>query len=326
MAKKVNHVVVNGETIVDLRNDNVTPEAMVPGTTAHNAAGEQITGTYVPPVTSVNGKTGAVELVKGDVGLDNVPNVSTNNQTPTYTEATTLANLTSGEKLSAAMGKIAKAITDLISHIGNKNNPHGVTAAQAEALPLTGGTLTGNLTGKYITGTWLRTTDVSNKPGDIATIDSDGWIYKRTLKEAADDITRGNPIGPSAIELYPGESADNGGYIDFHYNNDPADYTSRLIEIPKGVLKYNDRGLLSTAHIVAIYNHNLSFTNGKAEYQNASIKANHPCFVQFRASAVTSDFLDTALAVDSRSDGKLTIVAKNGATFSANVNILIISF
>lgn len=326
MAKKVNHVVVNGETIVDLRNDNVTPEAMVPGTTAHNAAGEQITGTYVPPVTSVNGKTGAVELGKADVGLDNVPNVSTNNQTPTYTAATTLAKLTSGEILSAAMGKIAKAITDLISHIGDKNNPHGVTAAQAGALPLTGGTLTGNLTGKYIAGTWLRTTDASNKSGDIATIDSDGWIYRRTLQEAAEDITRGNPIGPSSIELYPGASAGNGGYIDFHYNDDSADYTSRLIEIPKGVVRYNGYGLLSSAHIVAIYNHNLSFTNGKAEYQNASIKANHPCFVQFRASAVSSDFLDTALAVDSRNDGILTIVAKNGATFSANVNILIISF
>lgn len=136
----------------------------------------------------------------------------------------------------------------------------------------------------------------------------------------------GQSISPAAIELFPGASVGNGGYIDFHYNNDNGDYTSRLIEIPKGVLKYNDHGLLSTSHIVAIYNHNLSFTNGKAEYQNASIKANRPCFVQFRASATTSDFLDTALAVDSRSDGKLTIVAKNGATFSANVNILIISF
>ncbi len=179
---------LGGEVLLDVSEDSVTPDKLAAGETAHNAAGERIVGTYVPPVTSVNGKTGAVMLGKDDVGLGNVPNVSTNNQTPTYTVATTLAKLTSGEKLSAAMGKIAKAITDLISHIGNKNNPHGVTAAQIKALPLTGGTLTGNLTGKYITGTWLQTTEASDKAGDFATIDSSGWIYKRTPDETASDI------------------------------------------------------------------------------------------------------------------------------------------
>lgn len=54
-----------------------------------------------------------------EVGLGNVPNVATNDQTPSYTEATTLAKLTSGEKLSVAFGKISKAITDLISHLSD---------------------------------------------------------------------------------------------------------------------------------------------------------------------------------------------------------------
>ena len=67
---------------------------------------------------------------KSDVGLGNVPNVATNDQTPTFTEATALAKLTSGEKLSIALGKISKAVTDLIAHIGNKSNPHEVTKAQ----------------------------------------------------------------------------------------------------------------------------------------------------------------------------------------------------
>lgn len=69
-------------------------------------------------------------VTKSDVGLGNVPNVATNDQTPTFTAATTLATLTSSEKLSVAFGKIAKAITDLISHIANKSNPHGVTQSQ----------------------------------------------------------------------------------------------------------------------------------------------------------------------------------------------------
>lgn len=286
MAKKVNHVVVNGETIVDLRNDNVTPEAMVPGTTAHNAAGEQITGTYVPPVTSVNGKTGAVELGASDVGA--VPTTRTVN------------------------GKALSSNIDL-------------SADDVGALPISGGTLTGSLSGQYITGTWLRTTEVSDKAGDFATIDSDGWIYKRTASEARDDIIKGASITPASIELFPGASAGNGGYIDFHYNNDPADYTSRLIEIPKGVLKYNDHGLLTTGNIIAIWNVAVTFTNGIAEYSNNAIKANHPCFVQFRASTVGSSFQDTALAVSNLTDGKLTIVAKNGATFSSHLNILILN-
>lgn len=74
-------------------------------------------------------------VTKSQVGLGNVPNVATNNQTPTYTVASALESLTSGEKLSVAFGKIAKAVADFISHIGNKSNPHGVTASQAGAAP-----------------------------------------------------------------------------------------------------------------------------------------------------------------------------------------------
>ena len=51
------------------------------------------------------------------VGLGNVPNVTTNDQTPTYEETAELTPLTSGEKLSNAFSKLAKAVTELISHI-----------------------------------------------------------------------------------------------------------------------------------------------------------------------------------------------------------------
>lgn len=64
------------------------------------------------------------------IGLEKVPNVETNDQTPTYTEESTLTALKSGEKLSVAFGKIKKAITEFIAHLGNKSNPHGVTASQ----------------------------------------------------------------------------------------------------------------------------------------------------------------------------------------------------
>ena len=58
-------------------------------------------------------------VTKSQVGLSNVPNVSTNDQTPTYTVATSNAALSSGEKLSVAFGKIAKAVSSLISHLND---------------------------------------------------------------------------------------------------------------------------------------------------------------------------------------------------------------
>lgn len=67
---------------------------------------------------------------KEDIGLGNVPNVKTNDQTLTFTETSDLEKLTSGEKLSISLGKIGKAISSLIDHIANKSNPHSVTKSQ----------------------------------------------------------------------------------------------------------------------------------------------------------------------------------------------------
>ena len=58
-------------------------------------------------------------------------------------------------------------------------------------LPLSGGALTGNLTGKYITGTWLQAT-ASNHSADkqsrVVVQDSGGWLYSRTPDELRSDI------------------------------------------------------------------------------------------------------------------------------------------
>ncbi len=89
-----------------------------------------ITDTGDRLTSHINNKSNPHSVSKSQVGLGNVPNVATNDQTPTYTEATSLSKLVSGEKLSVAFGKISKAITELISHIANKNNPHNVTKDQ----------------------------------------------------------------------------------------------------------------------------------------------------------------------------------------------------
>lgn len=40
----VNHVIINGETVVDLRNDTVSADKMLSGYTAHDKSGAKITG------------------------------------------------------------------------------------------------------------------------------------------------------------------------------------------------------------------------------------------------------------------------------------------
>ncbi len=79
----------------------------------------------------IENKSNPHAVTKIQVGLGNVPNVVTNDQTPTYSESASVSNLTSGEKLSAALGKIAKAVRELISHMGD--NVRHISAAERSA-------------------------------------------------------------------------------------------------------------------------------------------------------------------------------------------------
>lgn len=55
----VNKVEINGQTVLDLTQDTVTPETLKKGVTAHSASGEKIvgTGTDTPVVVKVNAMT-----------------------------------------------------------------------------------------------------------------------------------------------------------------------------------------------------------------------------------------------------------------------------
>lgn len=72
-----------------------------------------------------------------------------------------------------------------------------------------GGTLTGNLTGKYITGTWLQSTaaaDLGKTPGKIAVLDDSGWVYYRTPAELKSDIgasSGGADVSTVLDKVYP---------------------------------------------------------------------------------------------------------------------------
>lgn len=60
-----------------------------------------------------------------------------------------------------------------------------------EAMPKSGGAFTGNITGKYIIGTWLQATAnnaLATKPPRICVQDSAGWIYSRTPEQLKADL------------------------------------------------------------------------------------------------------------------------------------------
>lgn len=81
-------------------------------------------------------------------------------------------------------------------------------------LSLSGGTLTGNLTGKYITGSWLKTTDaseLSTTPTKIPVLDSEGWIYYRTLEHLKNDLGVGSGSGSSTLPAVT--TSDNGKFL-----------------------------------------------------------------------------------------------------------------
>ena len=76
-----NQVIVNGETILDLRSDTVTPETLQKGYTAHDKSGTKITGTLeassvsVQPSKSVTITANGTSTITPDAGYDGLSSV-----------------------------------------------------------------------------------------------------------------------------------------------------------------------------------------------------------------------------------------------------------
>lgn len=121
----------------------------------------------------------------------------------------------------------------LIAKIKNLiNNIPTPTAQDVGALPITGGTLTGNLTGKYITGTWLQsTTDnhYTSKATKFCVQDSSGWVYYRTAEEMLSDLGISPPKLVSV--LLPVRGWSTSGQQSVTVNGILADETKQLIQV-----------------------------------------------------------------------------------------------
>ena len=136
--------------------------------------------------THTGNKSNPHSVTKSQVGLGNVPNVATNDQTPTYSDTTTLVTLSSGEKISIAFAKIKLAITTLINHLANKSNPHGVTKSQVglgNVENKSSATIRGELTKGNVTTalgyTPATQSDMTNAQNAITQLNSDSTFIKR---------------------------------------------------------------------------------------------------------------------------------------------------
>jgi formylmethanofuran dehydrogenase subunit D len=138
----VNKVVFGDRTVVDLTGDSVTADTMLEGVTAHDKSGAQITGTAVIPTVN-NGKltiqkngttvatftanqsAAATANITVPVKVSELTNDSNFvADKPTFTEASSRANIASGETFATILGKIKKFFTDLktVAFTGSYND------------------------------------------------------------------------------------------------------------------------------------------------------------------------------------------------------------
>ena len=94
--------------------------------------------------------------------------------------------------MASIQSKVNKITPDSIGAVSQAKLDGYATKAELNGkLSLSGGTLTGNLTGKYLTGTWLQTTAATrlgSTPTKFPVLDASGWIYYRTADDLKTDL------------------------------------------------------------------------------------------------------------------------------------------
>lgn len=175
------------------------------------------------PVTSVNGMTGAVNLDASDIGARPdtwVPTLSNLGITATASELNKLDGATvTTQEINYLDGVSSSIQTQLNGKVPTSRTVNGkslssnitLSASDVGALSTAGGTLTGNLTGKYLTGTWLQSTATTNLGSSsykgICVFDGSGWVYYRTPSQILNDIGAAPNYTYSTTDLTAGSSA-----------------------------------------------------------------------------------------------------------------------
>lgn len=190
--------------------------------------------------------------------------------------------------------------------------PADIGAAAAshthDYLPLSGGTLTGNLNGKYLTGTWLQTTDVTDKTGNIATIDTDGWIYYRTPAEVRSDI----------------------GAATASHSHAAGDITSGTLPIARGGTGSSTasaaRSALGAQAAVVKKTGSLTvagWSNKKQTISVAGVTVSN-CVIVAPAPASQEAYVAAGIKCTTQASGKLTFTCQSVPTAALTVNVAIL--
>ena len=182
-------------------------------------------------------------------------------------------------------------------------------------LPLSGGTLTGNLTGKYITGTWLQTTeasDLGSAPPKYGVIDANGWLYTRTLAETKSDLGindkspighshesiidygdttntikigyRGNGLTASQIAYIAGYSVDDPNNPNEHKIKDISKDVLKswlgYAEVSTGTIRNNSLDLIGGPYLWIVYPTSGGSTTFSFQVGNSTYTGNHFAIIQ----------------------------------------------
>ena len=128
---------------------------------------EEVNGKVGEVTTKVNEVSEKVDEVSGKIG-------DTSNQAPIYSEAGTLTALISGETIPIAFGKIAKAVSSLISHLADTTSH--ITNAERTVwngkldLNSTASKATADASGNNIANTYATKTELANTIGTANTL------------------------------------------------------------------------------------------------------------------------------------------------------------
>lgn len=202
--------------------------------------------------THTGNKSNPHSVTKSQVGLGNVPNVATNDQTLTYSDTTTLVTLSSGEKISIAFAKIKLAITTLINHLANKSNPHGVTKSQVglgNVENKSSATIRGELTKGNVTTalgyTPANQTDMTNAQDAITQLNSE--LEFDSHSNAGIEITFNKNV--AMIMIYKAGNLTGGNTDQILCNVPDNGHFARAIFTPCEVLNYNWTPVGNTGYV-----------------------------------------------------------------------------
>ena len=168
-----NPVLLNGEIAIVVTNSGETRFKIGDGTSAYTALpfqDEAVRALIAATDDKIDAHIADTDnphaVSKSQVGLGNVDNV----------------------KQYSASNPPPYPVTSVNGMTGAVN----LDASDVGALSTRGGNLTGNLTGRYLTGTWLQSTAVTNWNSSsykgICIFDSSGWVYYRTPAQILSDI------------------------------------------------------------------------------------------------------------------------------------------